>query len=86
MYPETDVPPIRIEDGDILRIMEIIPEPPSHRFSRLKEATELNDETLRQIFNLEGVDHFELLLSDGSDAELASRLLIQSFKRAREKG
>lgn len=61
MYPETDVPPIRIKKEYIERLMEKLPEMPERREERMIKEYGLNRELVRQLLNAGYANDFERL-------------------------
>ncbi|HDO19194.1 MAG TPA: Glu-tRNA(Gln) amidotransferase subunit GatE, partial [Thermoplasmatales archaeon] len=61
MYPETDIPPVRITDEMLNRIKDRLPERPEERAKRMKSEYKLNDEQVSQIIRSGYADDFESL-------------------------
>lgn len=59
MYPETDIPPIKIEKSFIQKIKKILPEPWTKKLTRFKEEFKLSDELANQILRSDYLDLFE---------------------------
>ncbi|MBN1389998.1 MAG: Glu-tRNA(Gln) amidotransferase subunit GatE [Candidatus Thermoplasmatota archaeon] len=76
MYPETDIPPIRIEPSDLELIKADLPEPREERVRRIAHETGLSQELISQLNDLELIERFEALVSGGGDPKLLSRILI----------
>lgn len=62
MYPETDVPPVRITSSRIKRIKENLPELPTVRYSRFLKEYKLNREQAKQILSSGYENDFEKLV------------------------
>jgi glutamyl-tRNA(Gln) amidotransferase subunit E len=77
MYPETDVPPIRITAEHLARLREHLPERPGELRSRLARETHLDPEVVRQLVASDVLEDFEALVAKGFAPALVARLLIQ---------
>jgi len=62
MYPETDIPPIKIEKVFIEKIKKNLPEPWIKKLARFKEELKLSDELANQILRSDYSDLFENLI------------------------
>jgi glutamyl-tRNA(Gln) amidotransferase subunit E len=62
MYPETDIPPVKIEKTLIQRIKKNLPEPWTKKLTRFKEELKLSDELANQIIRSDHLDLFESLI------------------------
>ena len=63
MYPETDIPPIRISREYIERLRRDLPEYPEERMERISKRYNLHAEQAKQLFNSGYLDIFEELAS-----------------------
>ncbi len=61
MYPETDVPPVPVLNGQISKIKDNIPENPETQLNRLIEAYNLNRKLALQLQNGEFIGIFEVI-------------------------
>ena len=59
MYPETDIPPVKIKRTLIQRIKKNLPEPWTKKLTRFKEELKLSDELANQIVKSDYLDIFE---------------------------
>jgi glutamyl-tRNA(Gln) amidotransferase subunit E len=89
MYPETDVPPIRItqERLDILR--DSLPEMPEHRLARFTEDYELNVEQASQLMSTGRDELFETLINrhqSESIQNIAAKLLLNTLPELEAEG
>ena len=84
MYPETDVPPVRIDVDRIARIERALPERPSERRARLAAAHALSPEAVRALARDDELDRFEQLVAQGRPAPLVARLLTHDLPAALE--
>ncbi|MEF8848836.1 MAG: Glu-tRNA(Gln) amidotransferase subunit GatE, partial [Candidatus Thermoplasmatota archaeon] len=67
MYPETDVPPIRVTEEYVSRIEENLPELLEDKKRRFKKSYNLNSEQVKQIINSGYEDDFEVLVEKYPD-------------------
>ncbi len=79
MYPETDVPPIRLTRERLSRVERALPEAPVARRARFAREYGLSDEVVRQIVYSENETTFETLTRRAHDASLVVRLLLQEL-------
>jgi len=77
MYPETDVPPIRIAPGRLAALAKHLPERPEAARARLATEYALGPEVVRQIQRGGAMETFETLVHRGFPAPLVARLLTQ---------
>jgi len=77
MYPETDIPPIRITEERLLRLRAQLPERPRELEERLARTHGLPLEVVRQLVYGDMVGRFEALSARGHSPGLVARLLIQ---------
>ncbi|MGD8543956.1 MAG: Glu-tRNA(Gln) amidotransferase subunit GatE [Candidatus Bathyarchaeota archaeon] len=59
MYPETDVPPIKLSEEYVEKLCTCLPELPEQKVKRLTKEYSLNMKLVKQILNSEYVDLFE---------------------------
>jgi glutamyl-tRNA(Gln) amidotransferase subunit E len=79
MYPETDVPPVRLTPERRERLRRTLPERPEALRHRLEREHGLSPEVVRQIVYSEEEPVFEELTSRGRPAALVVRLLLQDL-------
>lgn len=65
MYPETDIPPVMVSDGELDRIRRDVPRPWDQMVSDLKENYGLNAQLAEQVLDSERLDLFERVCSAG---------------------
>ena len=83
MYPETDVPPIRVTSERLERIREGLPERPEITVGRLAREYEIHDQQARQLVQ-EGVDDvFEMIAREFGEARLVATVLLYTFGELR---
>ena len=86
MYPETDVPPIRVTDAWLERLRGRLPEPPERRAAHLAERYRIHDQQARQLVQ-EGSDaEFEAIAGEFGDATLVASVLLYQFAEVRREG
>ncbi|PDM26976.1 Glu-tRNA(Gln) amidotransferase GatDE subunit E [Candidatus Bathyarchaeota archaeon B24-2] len=64
MYPETDVPPIRVTEDLIERLRKALPEKPEALLQRLMAEYGLNQKLSRQLMDSEYLDLFERIVKE----------------------
>ncbi len=79
MYPETDIPPIRITADHLDRIARSLPERPAALRARLERDHGLASEVVRQLVYSDAEEAFEELTGKGHAASLVARLLTQEL-------
>lgn len=79
MYPETDIPLIRLENDRIERLMSALPEDPEVRRSRLCMKTGLSSTSLEQITGLGMLNIFEELSSSEVDPRTLSMIILNGL-------
>jgi glutamyl-tRNA(Gln) amidotransferase subunit E len=83
MYPETDVPPIRVTAERLERIREGLPERPEVTVGRLARKYGIHDQQARQLVQ-EGVDDgFEMIAREFGEARLVATVLLYTFGELR---
>ncbi len=86
MYPETDVPPIRVTDAWLERLRKELPEPPESRAARLAERYGIHEQQARQLVQ-EGIDGtFEAIGREFGDAKLVASVLLYQLAEIRREG
>ena len=86
MYPETDVPPIRVTDAWIERLAGNLPEPPERRAARLAQRYKIHEQQARQLVQEGSDDVFEAIAADFGDATLVASVLLYSIPEVRREG
>jgi glutamyl-tRNA(Gln) amidotransferase subunit E len=86
MYPETDVPPIRVTRERLEAIRKDLPERPEVAVARLGREYGIHDQQARQLVQ-EGVDDvFELVAREFGEARLVATVLLYNFAELRREG
>src|SRR5213083_2407083 len=86
MYPETDVPPIRITTERLRRIREHLPEKPDVTVARLAREYGIHEQQARQLVQ-EGSDAaFEMIAHEFGEAKLVASVLLYTFGELRREG
>ena len=86
MYPETDVPPIRITTDWLDRLRATLPELPGPKIARLVREYGIHEQPARQLVD-EGWDlEFEALARGHADAKLVSAVLLYDLTQVRREG
>jgi glutamyl-tRNA(Gln) amidotransferase subunit E len=77
MYPETDVPPIRITEARWKATLAHLPAKPEERVAQLVQRHGISQDTAKQVL-AEGLDaEFAALVQSGAEPALAGRVLLQ---------
>jgi glutamyl-tRNA(Gln) amidotransferase subunit E len=83
MYPETDVPPVRVTTERLERIRERLPERPEATVARLAREYGVHDQQARQLVQ-DGVDDlFELIAREFGEARIVATVLLYTFGEVR---
>lgn len=77
MYPETDVPPIRVTVAEWKSVLAHLPPKPEEKVRLLVAAHKLSPDTAQQLVADGSANDFESLVGAGADASLAARTLLQ---------
>ena len=86
MYPETDVPPIRVTAERLRRIQEHLPEKPDLMVARLAREYGIHEQQARQLVQ-EGSDAaFEVIAREFGEAKLVATVLLYTFGELRREG
>ncbi len=86
MYPETDVPPIRVTAERLRRIREHLPERPDVTVARLAREYGIHEQQARQLVQ-EGSDAaFEMIADEFGEAKLVASVLLYTFGELRREG
>jgi len=86
MYPETDVPPLRIHEAELRRLAEHLPERPDVTIPRLVKAYGLHEQQARQLVQEGSDDVFELIAREFGEAKLVATVLLYTFGEIRREG
>jgi len=87
MYPETDVPPIKITEEYLRRIKGLLPESPEEKIERLMKNYGLNEKLARQILDSEYEDLFEVIAKEtGVAPTIIAATLTETFKALKREG
>jgi glutamyl-tRNA(Gln) amidotransferase subunit E len=87
MYPETDVPPIRIMKDYITQLRSKLPEPPEKMTERLIKKHGLNEKLARQLQDSEYIDLFEEIIAvTGISPTFVAASLTETFKALKRDG
>ncbi|MBS7606633.1 Glu-tRNA(Gln) amidotransferase subunit GatE [Candidatus Bathyarchaeota archaeon] len=87
MYPETDVPPVKITRDYLERLKEKLPEPPDVTVRRLMEKYGINEKLARQLSDSEYLDLFEVIVKEtGVAPTFVAATLTETFKALRREG
>ncbi len=77
MYPETDVPPMRVSGERWRKILQTLPAKPEEKEAQLVQRHKLSADIARQLV-ADGLDAlFGRLVAEGADPSLAARMLLQ---------
>jgi glutamyl-tRNA(Gln) amidotransferase subunit E len=83
MYPETDVPPIRVTHERLNRIREHLPERPEVTVARLAREYTIHEQQARQLVR-EGVDElFEMIAREFGESKLVATVLLYTLGELR---
>lgn len=85
MYPETDIPPVRITDGHLMALMKKLP--PTYE-ERRKQYLELglNEELANLVLRKADFALFERLLETGAEPVLIATTLTETWRALRRQG
>lgn len=86
MYPETDVPPVRITPQRIERIRASLPEKPEVKLKRLVESYGIHRQQAAQIIDQGYEDLFEKLATKFGQGKTAATMLCNVFPELRREG
>jgi glutamyl-tRNA(Gln) amidotransferase subunit E len=86
MYPETDVPPIRVTKQRLERIRKGLPERPEVTVSRLLREYGIHEQQARQLVQEGTNDSFELIAREFGEAKLVATVLLYTFPELRREG
>ncbi|MCX8170480.1 MAG: Glu-tRNA(Gln) amidotransferase subunit GatE [Candidatus Bathyarchaeota archaeon] len=84
MYPETDVPPVKIARDYLERLRRALPEPPEETVRRLMNNYGINEKLARQLSESEYTDLFETIVKEtGVSPTFVAATLTETFKALR---
>ena len=87
MYPETDVPPVKLSPGYIEALRARLPETPERTAKRLVEQYGLNEKLAWQVVDAERVELFERAAREtGVPATVIATTLTETLKSLRREG
>jgi len=87
MYPETDVPPVRISEDYIDRLRARLPEFPEEKVRRLMRDYGINEKLARQLLDTECDDLFETIVKEtGITSTFVASMLTEAFKALKREG
>ena len=86
MYPETDVPPIRVAAERLERIRDGLPERPEVRTARILRDYGIHEQQARQLVQEGSDDAFELIAKEFGEAKLVATVLLYTFPELRREG
>ncbi len=79
MYPETDIPPVRIDGERIKRLKKELPERPDEKIERFQEEYDLNKQQSEQLFR-KGYDLlFEELVKICDDPSVVANTFLHTY-------
>ncbi len=85
MYPETDVPPLRVPADLLASVRQHLPERPASARARLEREHGLSAELAHQLVRDGEVDVFDLLRAQGHPPALVARILTQDLPPLEER-
>ncbi|HEX9340107.1 MAG TPA: Glu-tRNA(Gln) amidotransferase subunit GatE [Thermoplasmata archaeon] len=83
MYPETDVPPIRVTEERLARIREHLPERPEITTGRLAREYGIHEQQARQLVQEGSDEPFEMIAREFGEAKLVATVLLYTFPELR---
>lgn len=86
MYPETDVPPIRVTRERLDRIREALPERPEVAVSRLAREYGIHEQQARQLVQEGSADSFEMIAREFGEPKLVATVLLYTYAELRREG
>jgi glutamyl-tRNA(Gln) amidotransferase subunit E len=86
MYPETDVPPVRINEERLRRIREHLPEKPEAKVARLVREFEIHEQQAGQLVQEGTDDVFEIIAREFGEAKLVATVLLYTLPELRREG
>ena len=86
MYPETDVPPLRVHEERLRPIREHLPERPEAKVPRLAREYTIHEQQARQLVQEGSDDLFELIAREFGEATLVATVLLYHYSELRREG
>lgn len=87
MYPETDVPPIKITKEHLERLRSQLPEPPEGKIKRLMSSYGINEKLAKQLLDMEYDDLFEVAVKETKvSPTVVAATLTETFKALKREG
>ncbi len=86
MYPETDVPPLRVHEERLRKIREHLPERPEDKVPRLAREYGIHEQPARQLVQEGSDDLFELIAKEFGEATLVATVLLYHYSELRREG
>ncbi|MEM1582218.1 MAG: Glu-tRNA(Gln) amidotransferase subunit GatE [Candidatus Bathyarchaeia archaeon] len=87
MYPETDVPPIKINREYLEKLKKCLPEPPEEKVKRLMGNYGINEKLARQLLDSEYDELFEVIVKEtGVPSTVVAATLTETFKALKREG
>jgi glutamyl-tRNA(Gln) amidotransferase subunit E len=87
MYPETDVPPIKITKEHLERLRLQLPEPPEVKIKRLMSSYGINEKLAKQLLDMEYDDLFEVTVKETKvSPTVVAATLTETFKALKREG
>lgn len=87
MYPETDVPPIRINEEYLNRLRDHLPELPQRKMERIMKEYKLNEKLAGQVLNSEYALLFEEIARESAVSPTTiAAVLTETLKALRRDG
>ncbi|MFW6305542.1 MAG: Glu-tRNA(Gln) amidotransferase subunit GatE [Candidatus Saliniplasma sp.] len=79
MYPETDIPPISVNETRLDELEKDLPERPSERIERFQEEYDINEQQSQQLFR-KGYDIlFEDLVKEHGNASIVANMFLHTY-------
>jgi len=82
MYPETDIPPIRIKEQYLKHVDSHLPEMPEHKLERLMREHELNKKLAKQILDSEHSELFEAIVKESKVSPTTVAVFLTETSKA----
>jgi len=86
MYPETDVPPLRVHEDRLRRIREHLPERPEAKVPRLVRDYGIHEQPARQLVQEGSDDLFELIAKEFGESTVVATVLLYHYSELRREG
>ncbi len=86
MYPETDVPPLRVHEDRLRKIRERLPERPEAAVARIAKDYGIHEQQARQLVQEGWDDTFEMIATEFGEATLVATVLLYHYSELRREG